>query len=75
MLGPHVLQHRERLLTFLDDGAERDHDLRHRRLQFERCGLWVGDVGMTNLDRPANSRTVSVKSFASGLSKLNTMGR
>ena len=29
---------------------------------------------MTNLDSPASSRTVSVKSFVSGLSKLNTMG-
>jgi hypothetical protein len=28
---------------------------------------------MTNLDSPASSRTVSVKSFVSGLSKLNTM--
>ena len=43
MLDPQVLQHRERLLAFLDDGAEQDHDLRHRRLQFERRGLWVGD--------------------------------
>jgi hypothetical protein len=43
MLDPQVLQHGERLLAFLDDGAERNHDLRHRRLQFERRGLWVGN--------------------------------
>ena len=30
---------------------------------------------MTNLDSPASSRTVSVKSLVSGLSKLNTIGR
>ena len=30
---------------------------------------------MTNFDMPASSRTVSVKSFVSGLSKLNTIGR
>jgi hypothetical protein len=30
---------------------------------------------MTNLDSPASSRTVSAKSFVSGLSKLKTMGR
>jgi hypothetical protein len=39
IFDPQVLQHGERLLPFLDDGAERDHDLWHRRLQFERRGL------------------------------------
>ena len=39
MLDPQVLQHGKRLLAFLDDGAERNHDLRYRRLQFERGGL------------------------------------
>src|SRR4051812_33729774 len=29
---------------------------------------------ITNRDRPASNRTVSVKSFVSGLSKLNTIG-
>ena len=74
MLDPQVLQHREGLLAFLDDGAERNHDLRHRRLQFERCGLWVGDVGDDELGQPREQPHGLLKSFVSGLSKLNTMG-
>ena len=43
------------------------------------CSSSGDDLGlvmsaMTNFDSPASSRTVSVKSFVSGLSKLNTMG-
>jgi len=43
VLDPQILQHGEGLLAFLDDRAEGNHGLRHRRLQFERRGLWVGD--------------------------------
>ena len=39
-------------LSVLDDGAERDHDFRHRRLQFERRGPRVGDVGDDELGQP-----------------------
>jgi hypothetical protein len=37
---------------FLDDAAKRNHDLRHRGLQFERRGLWVSDVGDDELGQP-----------------------
>ena len=44
------------------------------------CNSSGADFGLvmsaiTNLDRPASNRTVSVKSFVSGLSKLKTMGQ
>ena len=40
------------MLGSFGDGAERNHDLRHRGLQFERRGLRVGDVGNDELGQP-----------------------
>jgi hypothetical protein len=70
-----VPQHGEGLLALLDNGLERDHDL----TGIVACSSSGDDLGlvmsaMTNFDKPASSRTVSVKSFVSGLSKLKTMG-
>jgi hypothetical protein len=73
--GQQVLQHGEGRLASLDYRLKRDHRLRHDRSQFVRGGLGLVMSAMTNLDIPARSRTVSVKPFVSGLSKLSTMGK
>ena len=52
VFAPQVLQHGEGLLSFLDDRAERNHDLRYGRLQFKGSGLWVGNVGDDKLGQP-----------------------
>src|SRR5262245_30123149 len=44
MLYPQILKHRKGLLSFLDDGFKRHHDLGDRRLQFKWSGFWVRDV-------------------------------
>jgi hypothetical protein len=38
MLNPQILKHRKGLLSLLDNGSKRHHDLRDRRLQFKRSG-------------------------------------
>src|SRR6516165_1697833 len=44
MLYPQILKHRKGLLSLLDDGSKRHHDLRDGGLQFKRSGFWVRDV-------------------------------
>jgi tetratricopeptide (TPR) repeat protein len=39
-----VYEHREGFLSLLKNGGERNHVVRHGRLQFERCRPRVGDV-------------------------------
>ena len=75
MLAPQVLQYSEGLLAFLDDG--RKGTLISGTVACSSSGADLGLVmsAIANLDSLASSRTASVKSFISGLSKLNTIGR
>jgi hypothetical protein len=75
VIDPQVLQHGERLLTSSMMG--RNGTMISGTVPCSSSGADLGLVmsAMTNLDSPASNRTVSVKSFVSGLSKLKTMGR
>ena len=70
-----VSQHGERPLARLDDRLKwNQHRLGHDSSQFYGTDFGLLRSAMTNFDIPTKSRTVSVKSFVSGLSKLKTIG-